>query len=231
MRPKRLKVEQLTARDPEFWPHAVAELGARDPLIAKLAAANRGLEARPRGDAFATLARAIVGQQISVRAADTIWARTVIAAGEAAAPQAIRDCADDILRSCGLSGRKVEYLKDLSRWFIEHDNGSELDHMSDERLIAELCTIKGVGRWTAEMFMIFYLFRPDVLPLDDLGLLRGVSLVYKGGAPVTKNDVRKLTAHWAPWRSVGTWYMWRALSPMPQQSAALVTQAKEGLNT
>ena len=215
MNSKRVKVKPGLSH-PEFWPRAVAELSARDPLIAKLAATNRGLESRPRGDAFATLARAIVGQQISVRAAQTIWERTLLAAGRAA-PQAVLDCTDDSLRGCGLSARKVEYLKDLSRWFIEHQNGRELDHMSDERLIAELCTIKGVGRWTAEMFMIFYLFRPDVLPLDDLGLLRGVSLVYKEGAPVTKNDVRELTAHWAPWRSVGTWYMWRALSPIPKE--------------
>lgn len=204
----------LSNQTPQFWQRAVAELSACDPVIAQLATVNRGLEARPRGDAFATLARAIVGQQISVRAAQTIWDRTVVAVGQAA-PLALLDCAHDHLRSCGLSARKVEYLKDLSRWFIEHDQGRELDHMSDDALIAELCSIKGVGRWTAEMFMIFYLFRPDVLPLNDLGLLRGVSRSYMQGAPVSKTEVRELTAHWAPWRSVGTWYMWRALSPIP----------------
>lgn len=199
---------------PDYWDLAARELSARDSPLSKLIAVNAGLEVRPRGTAFATLARAIVGQQISVRAAQTIWDRAVIATGKTA-PQAFLDCSVDSLRGCGLSARKVDYIQDLARWFIAYDGGRQLEVMSDEALIAELCTIKGVGRWTAEMFMIFYLFRPDVLPVDDLGLLRGVSLAYRQGAPVHKKELAALTAHWAPWRSVGTWYMWRALSPIP----------------
>ena len=199
---------------PSFWPTAVAELSARDRVIAELAATNRGIDARPHGDAFSTLARAIVGQQISVAAAQTIWQRSVAAIGTAS-PRNVLGCDAETLRACGLSARKVEYLRDLSRWFIENDEGVELERLADADLIAKLCQIKGIGRWTAEMFMIFYLHRPDVLPLDDLGLVRGVSRCYRDGAPLTRREVADLTAHWAPWRSVGTWYMWRALSPMP----------------
>ena len=204
----------MNSKLPPFWSTAVAELSARDPVIAELAVTNRGIDARPHGDAFSTLARAIVGQQISVAAAQTIWQRSLCATGEAT-PEALLGCAIPTLRECGLSGRKVEYLRDLARWFIENDHGAELDRLGDSELIVRLCQIKGIGRWTAEMFMIFYLHRPDVLPLDDLGLVRGVSRCYRGGAPLTKREIVDLTAHWAPWRSVGTWYMWRALSPMP----------------
>lgn len=205
----------MNPSQPSFWPTAVAELSACDPVIAELAAANRGIDARPHGDAFSTLARAIVGQQISVTAAQTIWLRSLAALG-GASPRTVLGCAPEALRACGLSARKVEYLRDLARWFIENDHGAELDRLSDAELIVRLCQIKGIGRWTAEMFMIFYLHRPDVLPLDDLGLVRGVSRCYRDGAPLTRREVVDLTAHWAPWRSVGTWYMWRALSPMPK---------------
>lgn len=204
----------MKSSQPPFWTTAVAELSACDPVIARLAAINRGLDARPHGDAFSTLARAIVGQQISVAAAQTIWERSICVTGEAS-PGAVLACEVAALRACGLSARKVEYLRDLARWFGDNDQGAGLECLGDSDLIAKLCRIKGIGRWTAEMFMIFYLHRPDVLPLDDLGLVRGVSRCYRDGAPLTRREVVDLTAHWVPWRSVGTWYMWRALNPMP----------------
>lgn len=199
---------------PAYWQRATTELASRDTVLARLIATHRGIDARPHGDAFSTLARAIIGQQISVSAAQTIWQRSLAAIGEAS-PDTVLACDIETLRACGLSARKLEYLRDLARWFIANDHGAELERLGDSDLIARLCQIKGIGRWTAEMFMIFYLHRPDVLPLDDLGLVRGVSRCYRDGAPLTKREVADLTAHWAPWRSVGTWYMWRALSPMP----------------
>lgn len=199
---------------PAYWQRATAELAACDAVLAGLIASNRGLERDDHGDAFTTLARAIVGQQVSVAAARVVWQRTLVAIVEAS-PAAVLGCEVKALRECGLSARKVEYLRDLAHWFIANDHGAGLDRLGDTELIARLCEIRGIGRWTAEMFMIFYLHRPDVLPLDDLGLIRGVSRCYRDGASLTRREVVDLTAHWAPWRSVGTWYMWRALNPMP----------------
>jgi DNA-3-methyladenine glycosylase II len=122
----------------------------------------------------------------------------------------------DALRGAGLSQRKAEYLKDLARHF---DTGAvhvrRWQQMADEEIIDELVAIRGIGRWTAEMFLIFHLMRPDVLPLDDLGLLKGLSESYFSGEPVTRADARELAEAWAPYRSVGTWYIWRSLDPLP----------------
>jgi DNA-3-methyladenine glycosylase II len=199
---------------PDYWDEAARELGARDPVIDKLARRYEGLTVGSRGDAFSTLARAIVGQQISVKAAQSVWQRLVaevveIKPGNVAAADAVR------LRSCGLSGQKSAYLSDLAQRFatgtLEPSRWNELD---DEALIAELTQVKGIGRWTAEMFLIFYMARPDVLPLDDIGLQRAMSLHYNAGRPLSKLKMRRVAKAWAPWRSVATWYMWRSLDPL-----------------
>jgi DNA-3-methyladenine glycosylase II len=187
-------------KTPRYWAQATRELSARDPVLRKIAAASQGLTLRSRGDAFSTLARSIVGQQISVKAADSVWQR-LTAALPALEPAAV-ECLDaDTLRACGLSHRKVGYLKDLAQHF---SNGT-LDprvwpQRSDEQLIEELTQVRGIGRWTAEMFLIFHMTRPDVLPLADLGLQKAMRLHYR---------------QWRPWRSVATWYLWRSLDPMP----------------
>ena len=174
---------------------------------------------RSRGDAFTTLARSIVGQQISVKAAQSVWERLVGVVGAPSAPvspAAVLACTTEELRGAGLSARKGEYLRDLARHF-----DSELVHqeqwleMADEDIIAELVDIRGIGRWTAEMFLIFHLMRPDVLPLDDLGLLKGISLNYFSGEPVSRAEAREVAEGWAPFRSVATWYIWRSLDPLP----------------
>jgi DNA-3-methyladenine glycosylase II len=200
---------------PGYWDEATRELAARDAVLSKLAARYPALVVGSRGDAFSTLARAIVGQQISVKAAQSVWQRLVT---ELAEVNPTRVCAADAtrLRSCGLSGQKTAYLMDLAQRFssgvLDPSRWNELD---DEALIVELTQVKGIGRWTAEMFLIFYMARPDVLPLDDIGLQRAMSLHYNTGRPLSKLKMRRIGKGWAPWRSVATWYLWRSLEPLP----------------
>ncbi len=200
---------------PDYWKQATRELAERDPVIRKVARKSRGLMLRSRGDAFNTLARSIVGQQISVRAAESVWQKLVAAVPELN-PAAIHGHDVQALRACGLSGSKAAYLQDLARHFVEERLAiARWEQMSDAELIAELTQIRGIGRWTAEMFLIFYMTRPDVLPLDDIGLQRAMGLHYNNGKPLSKLKMNSIARRWAPWRSVATWYMWRSLDPIP----------------
>ena len=123
------------------------------------------------------------------------------------------------LRDCGLSGRKAEYLRDLAARFASGEiDPARWVGQSDDEVIAELTRVRGVGRWTAEMFLIFNLHRPNILPLDDLGLLKAISRNYFSGEPVSRSDVREVAANWEPWRTVATWYMWRCLDPLPVEN-------------
>lgn len=172
-----------------------------------------------RGDAFTTLARSVVGQQISVKAAQSVWSRfaaLVSPQGGPVAPAMVLSFGTTDLRGVGLSARKTEYLLDLARHF--QDGLVHVGHwqaMTDEAIIEELVAIRGIGRWTAEMFLIFHLMRADVLPLDDLGLLKGISVNYFSGEAVTRAEAREVAEAWAPYRSVATWYLWRSLDPLP----------------
>jgi DNA-3-methyladenine glycosylase II len=172
-----------------------------------------------RGDAFTTLARSIVGQQISVKAAQSIWDRLVVLLGAQPArltPIMLQGMATGVLREAGLSLRKAEYLLDLAQHFHAGTvHVAQWRAMDDEAIIEELVAIRGIGRWTAEMFLIFHLMRPNVLPLDDLGLLKGISQGYFSGEPVSRAEARELGDAWAPYRSVATWYIWRSLDPLP----------------
>jgi DNA-3-methyladenine glycosylase II len=187
--------------------------------MARIIAAHPRVALASRGDAFSTLARSIVGQQISVKAADAVWGRFCATCGELTPGSVLRRRATT-LRGCGLSERKVEYIRDLCDHFISgRVDPARYSELDDEAIIAELTDIRGIGRWTAEMFLIFNLLRPNVLPLDDLGLLRAVSLHYLDGAPIVGREgrarVEALAMDWAPWRSVATWYLWRSLDPVP----------------
>ncbi|MCS6945148.1 MAG: DNA-3-methyladenine glycosylase 2 family protein [Sutterellaceae bacterium] len=207
---------------PAYWSRAKRELASADAVLARIIAQHPRARLVSRGDPFATLARSIVGQQISVKAADAVWTR-LIAACPQLQPQELLRRRPSTLRACGLSERKVEYLRDLAQHFVrERIDARSLAAMTDEEVIAQLTAIRGIGRWTAEMFLIFNLLRPNVLPLDDLGLLRAVSLHYLDGAPVAdllrgpgRQRVARLAQAWAPWRSVATWYLWRSLDPVP----------------
>ena len=122
----------------------------------------------------------------------------------------------DDMRAAGLSARKVEYLVDLALHF---DSGAiqagAWQSMDDETIITELVGIRGIGRWTAEMFLIFHLMRPNVLPLDDVGLINGISQSYFSGESVSRSDAREVAGAWTPYCSVATWYIWRSLDPLP----------------
>ena len=201
---------------PEYWLRAKRALARRDPVMAGIIRAHPRIGLRSRGDPFLTLARSIVGQQISVKAADSVWAR-LVAAMPAVAPTAVHALDLPRLRACGLSGRKAEYLRDLARHFTDGTvHAHRWSEMDDEAVIAELVQVRGIGRWTAEMFLLFNLLRPDVLPLADLGLQRAVASHYFCHDDLAQPAViQQLAEQWRPWRSVATWYLWRSLDPVP----------------
>lgn len=201
--------------NPDYWASAISDLASADTVLAGLVAAYPGGALRSLGDPFATLARSIVGQQISVKASDAVWGRLCQQLGRVTPGGVLALSAAD-LSACGLSRRKVEYLVDLAGSFaarrIDPDGWQLLD---DEAVIAQLTAVRGVGRWTAEMFLIFHLLRPDVLPVDDVGLQKAVALHYRQGLRPGRADLVALGEGWRPWRSVATWYLWRSLDPVP----------------
>ena len=200
---------------PPYWAEACRHLMKRDRVMKKLIPLHSGVSLQSRGDAFVTLARSIVGQQISVKAAQSVWERFILLPKKLVPAQVLKLKVDD-MRAAGLSARKVEYLVDLALHFANNqvhvDAWAEMD---DEAIIAELVAIRGIGRWSAEMFLIFHLMRPNVLPLDDNGLQSGISRCYFSGEPVSRSEIREVAASWAPYCSVATWYIWRSLDPVP----------------
>jgi len=200
---------------PDYWPQATRELAERDAVLRGLIERFRGLALSSRGDAFTTLARSIVGQQISVKAAQSVWDKLVGRLG-AVTPECLARARKPTLRNCGLSGQKAGYLKDLAGRFLDGTlDAARWDALDDEMLIEELTQVKGIGRWTAEMFLMFHLARPDVLPIADLGLQRAMRLYYNRGRTLSVARMQKIGVAWAPWRSVATWYLWRSLDPVP----------------
>lgn len=201
---------------PDYWAKACAELMKQDRILRKMIPKYPQAEfLTTRGDPFLTLARAIVGQQISVKAAQSIWDRVIATSKKFSATQVLKTDLTE-LREAGLSARKVEYLRDLANHFVNGGLGhANWDQLDDETIIKELVAIRGIGRWTAEMFLMFYLRRPNVLPLDDIGLIRGISLAYFSGESVTRHEAREVAANWEPWCTVATWYMWRSIDPIP----------------
>lgn len=204
---------------PAYWDEACRHLSKRDRVMKKLIPQFGEARLQSRGDAFTTLARSVVGQQISVKAAQSVWEKfvAVMAVPATRVPSgAVLTLSVEQMRGAGLSARKVEYLSDLAQHF---ETGTvhvgQWQKMDDEAIIDELVAIRGIGRWTAEMFLIFYLMRPNVMPLDDLGLLKGISRNYFSGEPVSRAEARELGDAWTPYRSVATWYIWRSLDPLP----------------
>ncbi|MEY4730928.1 MAG: DNA-3-methyladenine glycosylase, partial [Pseudomonadota bacterium] len=196
---------------PDYWRKATKALSANDAVMKKLVKDFPQASMTSRGDPFSTLARSIVGQQISVKAAESVWHRVVTEVGDIT-PKKMLKKTEPKLRACGLSGRKVTYLHDLARHFHEGLlDPDKWNHEDDEIVITELTQVKGIGRWSAEMFLMFHLLRPNVLPLGDIGLQRAMEKHYNKGKPLTKIKMTKIAEAWQPWRSVSTWYMWRSL--------------------
>ena len=200
---------------PDYWDRAKRTLGRKDRVMRDIIRSRPKVFLTRRGEPFMTLARAIVGQQISVKAAQSVWTRV-----EACVPgitaEGVLSVKRPALRACGLSERKVEYIADLAQHFADgRIHVQRWPQMGDEEVIAELTEVRGIGRWTAEMFLIFNLLRPDVFPLDDLGLQKGIRLAYFGNRKISSKKMRQLGETWRPWRSVATWYLWRSLDPVP----------------
>lgn len=192
----------------------------RDPVLASIIRTHGpcGLgAARDRFDHFAMLVRAIVFQQLSTKAATTIHDRLIGAMpGSTPTPSALSSLTDAQLRTAGISRQKAGYLRDLSdkvgAGTVPLD---ALDTMTDDEVIAALTKVKGIGQWTAEMFLIFRLQRPDVLPLGDLGIVNAIQKAYRLRKKPTPDRMRKLGEAWRPYRSVASWYLWRSLEPPP----------------
>jgi DNA-3-methyladenine glycosylase II len=204
---------------PDYWDEACKHLARRDRVMKKIIPRFGEARLQSRGDAFTTLARSIVGQQISVKAAQSVWDKLLAQLGTPSTrvePAAVQGKRASELREAGLSLRKAEYLLDLARHFGSGQvHVQQWQEMPDEAIVEELVAIRGIGRWTAEMFLIFHLMRPNVLPLDDLGLIKGISQSYFSGEPVSRAEAREVADAWAPYRSVATWYIWRSLDPLP----------------
>lgn len=201
---------------PAYWDRACADLVKRDRILKRLIPKFGPVHLVNGNDPFVTLARSVVGQQVSVQVAQAVWER-IESACPKLSPQQFKKLGQEKLVACGLSKRKCDYLLDLAQHFVS--GALHVDKwmsMDDEAVIAELTQIRGIGRWTAEMFLIFNLSRPDVLPLDDPNLTRAISINYFSGEPVTRSEVREVAANWEPWRTVATWYMWRSLDGLDE---------------
>ena len=200
---------------PDYWAQACQHLIKKDRVMKRLIPQLGDACLQSRGDAFVTLARSIVGQQISVKAAQTVWDR-FSALPKKITPANVLKLKVDDMRAAGLSVRKVEYIVDLALHFSSKQVlESQWTTMEDDAIIDELVAIRGIGRWTAEMFLMFYLMRPNVLPLDDVGLINGISRNYFSGEPVSRSDAREVAQAWQPYCTVATWYIWRSLDPVP----------------
>ncbi len=198
-------------------------LAAADPVIAGLIEQigqmdmERRRRGRPKGDAYATLVRAIIGQQLSVKAASTIHGRVLeLFGGDNPTPQRLLDAEEAELRGCGLSGRKVSYLRDLARHVL--DGSLEIDHLDklgDEQVIEEVTAVRGLGEWSAQVFLIFHLERPDVLATGDLGIRKAAQLAYRLEKMPKPDELIEIAAPWRPHRTLACLYLWESLANAP----------------
>jgi DNA-3-methyladenine glycosylase II len=202
-------------RPPKFWNKAKNYLSKKDKRLGKIIISYPKDFLFSKSDPFMTLARSIVGQQISVKAAQSVWDKLEKKL-KVINPLNIKKTHSNSLKSVGLSRQKVLYLKNLSLAFINKEiKINKWDKMNDEDIIQDLIQIKGIGRWTAEMFLIFNLCRADILPLDDIGMIKGLCKIYNLDYPINREKVSEIGNKWKPYRSVATWYLWRSLDPIP----------------
>lgn len=196
----------------EQWQLAVEELSRKDSKIKEIISQYSGEKMALRGKPFETLCRSIVGQQISVKAADSVWTKVEKLCNGNINKKEIINLSNDEMRSAGLSKQKTAYLQNIAKSDVLTTNWEEL---SDVEAIEKLCTIKGVGVWTAEMFLIFNLARQNVLPLADIGLIRGIEKHYYDSKRIDRKELEIFRTKWSPWCTVATWYIWRSLDPIP----------------
>ena len=198
---------------PEYWETAKKELSDNDIILSRIINKFDDLELISRGDIFFTLIRSIIGQQISVKAASTVWSRFTERVGNIT-PENIISVDLEELRSCGLSQKKAEYATGISESWHEYSS-FDWDEMDDGEIIEKLVKLRGVGKWTAEMILIFTLLRPDVFPIGDIGMIRGIEKTYNSGVKMSNDELYAISEKWKPWRTVACCYMWRTVDPEP----------------
>jgi DNA-3-methyladenine glycosylase II len=190
----------------------------RDPVIATLIRQHGecGLASSQRSDPFHALLHAIIAQQLSTKAARTIEGRFTALFGGSPTPRAVADVSDEQLRAVGLSPQKLKYLRDLCARILDSSLRLEiLESLPDAEVITALTSVKGIGRWTAEMFLMFRLHRPDVLPVGDLGIVKAVQRAYKLRTLPSPERLTRIGETWRPYRSVACWYLWASLDTPP----------------
>jgi DNA-3-methyladenine glycosylase II len=204
---------------PEEFARARRALMRRDPILAPVIRKyrTRSLLDTPSMDPFPALCRTITAQQISTKAAATIHARLVALMPRGVTPDAMLALTDDQLRAAGLSRQKTAYLRDLA---VKVQSGElpahSLHELTDEDVIQAIVKVKGLGRWSAEMYLMFRLHRPDVLPVDDLGIMTAIQRLYGLRKRPKPDRIRKIAEPWRPYRTVACWYLWRSLENTPQ---------------
>ena len=193
-------------------------LARRDPVLRDLMRRHGacGLARAQKSDPFRALTHAIIAQQLSTKAAATIEARFGGLFGGHPTPAAVAAATDEQLRSVGLSPQKLRYMRDLCARILDGSLTLEsLDALGDDEVVTALTNVKGIGRWTAEMFLIFRLHRPDVLPVDDLGIVKAVQRAYRLRLAPSADRLTKIGEAWRPYRSVACWYLWASLGNKP----------------
>ena len=201
---------------PDYWERGKKELKKIDINIKKIIELYEFPSLTTKENMFFTLIRSIVGQQISVRAADTVWDKIVNEAKEIR-PEIIYSMDENTMRDCGLSKRKVEYMKAVSEKWLNGYDKINWHELSDEAVTEKLVEIRGIGKWTAEMILIFTLMRPDIFPMGDIGAIRALEKIYNKGQKMNKEQIEKIVKKWKPWRTIATWYLWRSIDPVPVQ--------------
>ena len=199
---------------PNWWEPAIESISTRDLLLKDIIQRMKEPSLSSRGDLFATLIKSIVGQQISVKAASAIWSRFCDCVGKVCEESILEQSHAD-LRQVGLSNRKVEYIIGIAHAWQDGLKDVDWNSMSDEEVLEKLVRLRGVGRWTVQMLLIFALLRQDVFPVDDIGLIRGMEKLYNSGESMSKSQLHEIAESWKPYRTMGVWYIWRSMDPEP----------------
>ena len=202
-------------RAPVYWQRAKKKLSKNDLVLKKIVKKYKKGFLTTRNDPFFSLCRTIVGQQISTKAADSIWLKFEKRCKKNIVPSSVLKLSSSSLKSAGLSKQKVKYIKNIAKNFKNKSfNMNEIKKMSDEEAINYITKLKGLGIWSAQMFLMFNLNRPDIFPVKDIGLLRAISKNYRTSYPPSKSFLKKISKLHLGYRTVFTWYMWRSIDPV-----------------
>ncbi len=202
-------------KQPVYWNKAKKILSKRDPILKKIFKKYDKGFLTSREDPFFSLCRTIIGQQISTKAADSIWLKFEKKCKNKIIPQNVLKLSSSSLKSAGLSRQKISYLKNIAKSFKNGSfNITDLKKMNDENAIEYITQLKGLGIWSAQMFLMFNLNRSDIFPTKDIGLLRAISKNYKVKYPPNEKFLNKISKKFLGYRTVFTWYMWKSIDPV-----------------